>query len=304
MGTPLISQIFEITMKRKKDTEAEMLTVLRDQTNRVAENVAKGQTKIMFDLETTGLSRLKHEIVEIACWVVSDVPNHYSNSFESRPDVFHSLVYPTKAMNPMASNINGITRAGKHDLLVRGVRHCNVRSAHDVLTDLIEWLRRFPQPVLIAHNGFRFDAPFLIAAMMRNKLYDDFNETVAYFGDTIPELKEVLPLQQLKLTVLGEQFIPNWRKYQNNAHSALFDVWATIKVMTRTRAVYSASRFRETQSLIPKTLLKAVPKPKAKVKPPTKPKATAKPKTKPKPKLKSKQKTVLNREPITISDSD
>jgi len=283
-----------------------MLTVLRDQTNRVAENVAKGQTKIMFDLETTGLSRLKHEIVEIACWVVSDVPNHYSNSFESRPDVFHSLVYPTKAMNPMASNINGITRAGKHDLLVRGVRHCNVRSAHDVLTDLIEWLRRFPQPVLIAHNGFRFDAPFLIAAMMRNKLYDDFNETVAYFGDTIPELKEVLPLQQLKLTVLGEQFIPNWRKYQNNAHSALFDVWATIKVMTRTRAVYSASRFRETQSLIPKTLLKAVPKPKAKVKPPTKPKATAKPKTKPKPKpkLKSKQKTVLNREPITISDSD
>merc|ERR1711935_1154665 len=204
----------------------------------------------------------------------------------------------------MASNINGITRAGKHDLLVRGVRHCNVRSAHDVLTDLIEWLRRFPQPVLTAHNGFRFDAPFLIAAMMRNKLYDDFNETVAYFGDTIPELKEVLPLQQLKLTVLGEQFIPNWRKYQNNAHSALFDVWATIKVMTRTRAVYSASRFRETQSLIPKTLLKAVPKPKAKVKPPTKPKATAKPKTKPKPKPKLKSKTVLNREPITISDSD
>merc|ERR1719494_655639 len=85
--------------------------------------------------------------------------------------------------------------------MVRGVRHANVRSRHDVLSDLIKWLRQFHQPVLIAHNGFRFDAAFLIVAMVRSKLYDDFSETVAYFGDTIPELKEVLPGQKLKLTV-------------------------------------------------------------------------------------------------------
>ena len=133
-------------MKRKRDTTAEMLTALQAESSRMVEN-GPG-TKIMFDLETSGLSRLKHEIVEIACWVISsDVPDNYSSSFETRPDVFHSLMCPTKAMNPQASAVNGITRLGEHGLTVRGVRHYSVRPAFDVLSDLIKWLRQFRQRV-------------------------------------------------------------------------------------------------------------------------------------------------------------
>ena len=51
--------------------------------------------------------------------------------------------------------------------------------------------------------------------------------------------------------MLGAQYISGWHKYKENAHSALFDVWATIKVMKATHAEYRAGNFRTTSSLIP-----------------------------------------------------
>ena len=37
------------------------------------------------------------------------------------------------------------------------------------------------------------------------------------------------PKKKLKLTVLGEEYIPNWNNYGGKAHSALFDVWVMIR---------------------------------------------------------------------------
>ena len=65
--------------------------------------------------------------------------------------------------------------------------------ASQVFRRLNDWLAQFENPVLIAHNGFRFDAPILISSMIRYKLYDQFRARVSHFGDTLGELKAVLP---------------------------------------------------------------------------------------------------------------
>ena len=33
------------------------------------------------------------------------------------------------------------------------------------------------------------------------------------------------------MTILGAEFIPNWSSVSRNAHSALFDVWAMVKIV-------------------------------------------------------------------------
>ena len=74
-----------------------------------------------------------------------------------------------------------------------GKKHFNVPYASQVFRRLNDWLAQFKNPVLIAHNGFRFDAPILISSMIRYKLYDQFRARVSHFGDTLGELKAVLP---------------------------------------------------------------------------------------------------------------
>ena len=199
------------------------LAVLRDTTNNVINRVVDEQTRIVFDLETTGLSREKAEICEIACWVVGDLPNEY-NSKE-----ICSLIMPTKPSTKSAVAVNGIRRTGTNQMLVREKYRYNKPPAREVFSDLIQWLKKYRNPVMIAHNGFRFDAQFLIVKMQQEGLFEDFAGTVAYFGDTMTELKPALPGQKHNMDVLGTQFIPGWTEYKKNAHSALFDVWTTMK---------------------------------------------------------------------------
>ena len=215
---------------------ADKTTQLVDGGQHGADSAAKDDhTRIVFDLETTGLARAMHEIVEIACWVVGDLPSGYESKYQERPDVFCSLIMPTKPASKRAVEVNGIKKTGKNQMMVRGKLRYNARSAHEVFSELITWLRGFKNPVLIAHNGFRFDAPWLVESLKNENLYTEFEKTVAFFGDTLPELKDVVASKPLSLAVLGKQFIPEWAAFQVHAHSALFDVWATIKVRVFSR---------------------------------------------------------------------
>ena len=75
------------------------------------------------------------------------------------------------------------------NLLVRGVKHFNVKEPKAVFKEFIVWLKKFENPVLIGHNGFRFDAPVTIRSMIRFGLFSEFKDACKLFGDTLVPMK-------------------------------------------------------------------------------------------------------------------
>ena len=82
-----------------------------------------------------------------------------------------------------------------------------------------------------------------------------------------------------KLTALGQAYIPNYYKYQTKAHTALFDVWAMIKVLQLKKVSIEGDDFQPLHMIAPKTPrdyrkeLKKYGKPTTKKEPKTKKKA-------------------------------
>ena len=137
------------------------------------------------------------------------------------------------------------------NLLVRGVKHFNVKEPKAVFKEFIVWLKKFENPVLIGHNGFRFDAPVTIRSMIRFGLFSEFKDACKLFGDTLVPMKAYFGSESCKLTKLGANYISNWARYKEKAHSALFDVWATIQILKIKRLEFKNSSFKPIGDLIP-----------------------------------------------------
>lgn len=96
---------------------------------------------VVFDLETTGLSPQFDEIIQVAGVRVVDG--------RIRPeDTFFSYVRPKHAIDPFITDLTGISN--------RHVR--NAPPPGDVLREFSEYCGN---SLLVAHNGHRFDIPFL-----------------------------------------------------------------------------------------------------------------------------------------------
>ena len=120
-------------------------------------------TLIIFDLETTGLSPFTHEIIQIAATrvVVGD--------WETR-ESFATFVRPSRRVPGFITGLTGITQA-------------DVANAPAPA----EALRAFSHfagegTTLVAHNGGRFDVPFIRESCLRHRL--PVRETA--FIDTCP----------------------------------------------------------------------------------------------------------------------
>ena len=131
------------------------------------------------------------------------------------------------------------------------MKHFNVKEPKAVFKEFVVWLKKFQNPVLIGHNGFRFDAPVIIRSMIRFGLFADFKDACKLFGDTLVPMKTYFGSESCKLTKLGANYIPNWTRYKEKAHSALFDVWATIQILKIKRLEFKNSSFKPIGDLIP-----------------------------------------------------
>ena len=131
------------------------------------------------------------------------------------------------------------------------MKHFNVKEPKAVFKEFIVWLQKFENPVLIGHNGFRFDAPVIIRSMIRFGLFGDFKDACKLFGDTLIPMKSYFGSESCKLTKLGASYIPGWTRYKEKAHSALFDVWATIQILKIKRLEFKNSSFKPIGDLIP-----------------------------------------------------
>jgi DNA polymerase III subunit epsilon len=105
---------------------------------------------VIFDLETTGLSPMASDIIQIAA-----VRVRLGNILHS--ETFSTFVNPGYSIPAFITSYTGISNA-------------QVRNAPTASTALPQFSRFVGKSTLLAHNGHRFDMPFIRAACMKNRL--------------------------------------------------------------------------------------------------------------------------------------
>ena len=105
---------------------------------------------VIFDLETTGLSPYSHEIIQIA-----GVRMSAGRVLESAS--FATFVRPNHQIPPFIERYTGITNS-------------HVQNAPGAKEALVSFSRFVGDATLIAHNGQRFDMPFIRETCARHEL--------------------------------------------------------------------------------------------------------------------------------------
>lgn len=173
---------------------------------------------IVFDIETTGFRVSDDRIVEFAA---RDLAGGECSTLQT-------LVNPERPIPLRATNVHGIdTQMVNRSDIPRW------KEVAPILIQYVESRRQSGGPViLIAHNGRRFDAPFLIKEFQRCSLQ---MPPWWQFVDTVPLAREALKASGLKglplnLSALHEHYdLP----FAGHAHRALADVNMLALVLQR-----------------------------------------------------------------------
>ncbi|MFV0529784.1 MAG: exonuclease domain-containing protein [Lachnospiraceae bacterium] len=149
---------------------------------------------VVFDLETTGISVAKDEIIEIAAVKVKG---------HKIVDTFSTFVNPGRPIPSQATRVNGIT-----DAMVAGAP-----TIEKGVSDFLRFAEKF---VLVGHNIRSFDLKFIYQAANQLLNLSVDNDYV----DTLPMARSSLPqLTSYKLGVISEFFHIDTQ----GAHRALND---------------------------------------------------------------------------------
>ena len=188
---------------------------------------------IVFDIETTGFSKDRHHIIEIAAQTLA--PNGEAIEGET----FKSFVKPPTPIPPQISELTGITNrdvSGAAAFPEVATRFFNFMrfQAFQYMSDHDKQIKNV---VLVAHNGKRFDIPFLMASLERYKISHLWLEE-SKFGFSI----DTLELSRKGVQSVASRNVPASYSlgalYQFitgntlvSAHRAMSDVEATIYVL-------------------------------------------------------------------------
>ena len=183
---------------------------------------------IVFDLETTGRSRQKDEIIEIAALVLDHFGVHIENAS------FSTFVKPTTNIPPYITELTSITND-------------DVRMAEPFPVVAQEFIRFMQQQadenehdiqhvILVGHNGKAFDIPFFVQQLCIHNMADVFFDDDRFgFGvDTLELARKAVkedktlgvPLNYT-LQTLYEYVAPSSTNKQMTWHRAIADVNAT-----------------------------------------------------------------------------
>ena len=186
---------------------------------------------VVFDLETTGFSKVNHEIIEIAAVILGD------NGKALDDASFSSFVKPKSAIPSTIIELTGIQYSdicdsppfftvGNHFLDF--IFDTATKFEHD---------ENFPvhQIILVAHNGISFDIPFLLHAIKTVGLWNKFNllKDRLYCLDTMKLCRNILRIenQVVENFRLATLFTYSTAKIMSNAHRAMGDVDATVAIL-------------------------------------------------------------------------
>lgn len=161
---------------------------------------------VVFDLETTGLSSRFDQVVEISAVKVRD---------HEAVEEFSTLVNPGRPIPLMASDVNGITDE-------------MVADAPGFQEALEKFSAFAGEMVLVGHNIYRFDLPFL------------YRDAMAFWGRTIGnDFVDTFQMARVSLPSLGRYGLGALAKKYGidtaGAHRALADCRMTQKVYENLR---------------------------------------------------------------------
>ena len=166
------------------------------------------ETKVFFDLETTGLGR-KSDIIQI--------------SAKANEKSFNRYVIPNVEIDIEASRVTGITYShATHKMYVHG-EIVEPVSLHKALIDFIYFLKEHNQPILFGHNICNFDIPILVNKLKEWNLFTTLCQTVKGFIDTMKVAKKYISKNEVrdyKQQTLVQQFVGD----SYLAHNAIEDV--------------------------------------------------------------------------------
>lgn len=158
---------------------------------------------VAFDLETSGLSPLVDEVIEIAAIKIVD----------NKIDYFQSLIKPTKPIPQYTIDIHGIT----NDMVA------DAPELSQVLNDFLAFSKGH---TWVAHNA-KFDVGFIVYSM--HKLGVDFFNSEVFCSCKLSR-RFVTGSENHKLSTLSKFFDVSLV----NHHRALDDTYACIKVFAST----------------------------------------------------------------------
>lgn len=176
----------------------------------------KNRNLAFIDIETTGLSLNKHEIIQIGC-VLASQKNRGSKSFKIIEE-FEIKVKPTNinTADPVALQINGYNEKDWSNAMP-------LREAMEILS------QKTKDAVMIGHNVC-FDYSFLEKAFektkIENKMHHRKLDTISIAFAKLCGDKDI---EKISLKSLCKQFgVEN-----KNAHTALSDARATFEVFVK-----------------------------------------------------------------------
>lgn len=210
------------------------------QADRAKENVKKGgekkkvigkkQTKpsiVILDLETTGLIKGNN---------IPDITQIAASKIDSR-ETFCRYVSPEQKISPGAKKLTEIN--WKNGVLTYQGIPVDFVGIRTALNDLLDWLKKFDDVIIVAQYGFDFDFIVMDRALCSCNLKDRFKSIGAAFCDSINIIKAKHPgLGSYAQKYLARHFCGE----TYNAHNATDDVAMLKKILEN--AGISTSDFR------------------------------------------------------------
>ena len=96
----------------------------------------------------------------------------------------------------------------------------------------IDWLKKFEKPLLVAHNGDRFDFPIILRAAVNHELLEDLKSTLYAMVDTLPVYKRKYS-RLSKFTL--DSLIDHFGVESFTHHDALEDSIALLNLITKSK---------------------------------------------------------------------
>jgi DNA polymerase III alpha subunit (gram-positive type) len=177
---------------------------------------------VVIDVECTGLVFQTDDLIQIGA-IESKSPDSEVFNIYINPERHHSITAEVQ-------NITGISK--KNGKMYKDLVEVESVPLAEALKRFLQYLKRFPQPVmLVAHNAV-FDANFLVDSFKRCSMLDEFLAVVAGFTDTfeaaLKNVRKSSGLQNYQLKSLVYHFT---RVRPTDLHSATADALALKKVL-------------------------------------------------------------------------